>query len=74
MKKILIFAVLGFLFFKGVTFVDNKINEEFFDEFYTRDYGSDPNAAEEPGVIDKVVHFFKGLVSSDEEAEKYIYK
>lgn len=74
MKKIVIIALIGFLFFKGVDYVNNVVNEEFFDEYYTRDYGSDPNVSEEPGVLDKVVTFFKSLVSSDEEAEKYIYK
>lgn len=74
MKKIIIFATLGFLFFKGVSYVNDRMNEEFFDEYYTRNYDADPNTQEEPGIIDKVVIFFRSLVDSDEQAEKYIYK
>lgn len=71
MKKILIAAVLGYLFFQGVSALNNFVNEEFFDEYYTRDYGNSAN--NEDSTWDKIVKYFDGFFDK-EEKEQYIYK
>ena len=73
MKKIIIIAIIGYLFFAGVKYLDNFMNEEFFDAYYTRDYAVEDNQ-DDQNFIDKTVKFVTGLFKSNKKQEKYIYK
>lgn len=72
MKKTIIILLCFLAFYQAVRYFNNKADEEFFGDFYTKDYDmSDGNA--EPTFIDKAEKFIKDLFGGKKE-EKFIYK
>jgi len=72
MKKVLIGLLLFYVFFQLVYWANNKVNEEFFDEFYTRDYDRGENA--EPYAWEKAIDYIKEIFEDDNEKEHYILR
>ena len=70
MKKYLIIALCFYAFMQFVFFIDNKMNEEFFDSYYTRDYGHE----ETEHWWEKAVSFFESLFNDKKDKDKFIYR
>lgn len=75
MKKFLIIAILGYLFFQGVLWFNEKMNEEFFDEYYGSDHETSETQDESDiGFLEELQKFFENLFQSEKKEERFIYR
>lgn len=72
-KKWLYLIVFFFLFYEGVLYLNDRMDEEFFSGYY-QEIAEVDSEDDGPSLWEKISIFFEELFEDKEKEEKFIYK